>query len=100
MASPSTRFRSGRILATNATINVDSVGFQPSRVELFNEDALTSLEWQASMPDASGKKTVSAGTITFPTAAGITPRDSGFSIGALADINDTTTEWIHWSAWE
>jgi len=92
--------------ATNAAMTIRSVGFKPRKVKVFNLTNAASLEWNSGMAAAAGFKTVTAGTQTYETSDGITAvvADSngnpGFTLGAMADVNDTTTEDLVLEAWE
>jgi len=98
----------GKVKATGAALQVE-IPFTPRKVFVFNLTTAASLEWTYPMPDAAGVKRVTAGNQTYVTADGITPTEAyvldhatdkrGFKIGALADINDTTTEFLIWAAW-
>lgn len=99
------RYVTGKVVATNANLDVRVVDFKPKKVTLKNETSLAELEWTDVLADGEGWKTVAAGTRTLEVTTGITPLDAsttlppGFRIGAEADINDTTTEVIQWEAW-
>jgi hypothetical protein len=101
------RYITGTIIATNAALDIRKVGFQPRKIKVFNKTTIAMMEWNDQM-DAAGlewEKTVSAGTRTLEVTNGITllagdsSNPPGFSIGAAADINDTTTEILVWEAW-
>lgn len=98
--SGGTRVRSGKIVAANANLDIDSVGFLPSRVVVENYSNQCKIEWVNTLADGEGFKTVANGTRTTEATTGVTPRTDGFRLGAEADINDTTTEILHWVAWE
>lgn len=95
----------GQVKATNANLDVRTVGFKPRKVQVENRDNNVKIEWDETLADGYAVKTIADGTRSLVTSAGITPlaADSngnpGFRIGALADINDTTTEKLAWSAW-
>ena len=99
------RYASGTVIATNADLEIRVVDFQPKRVVVKNRTSLAELAWNETMADAAGWKQVAAGTRTLVSSDGITPLDAssteppGFQIGALTDINDTTTETLEWEAW-
>ncbi len=93
------RYTNGIAIAKNAILTVDYVGFRPRRVVLRNITNNVMLEWVDTLADAAGFKTVADGTRTSVSADGITPIATGFTVGALADINDTTTELLHFEAW-
>lgn len=54
-----------------------SLGFIPRYIELWNVTDAASHEWFDPMPAASAKKTVTAGTLTYIVANGITVGASG-----------------------
>lgn len=99
------RYSTGTIVATNADLAIRTVDFKPKRVVVKNRTSLCELQWNETMDDAAGWKQVEAGTRTLVSADGITPLDAtsteppGFQIGALADVNDTTTEVLEWECW-
>ncbi len=95
------RVASGSVAGTGAAINI-VVGFIPTYVEVFNIASASKLVWMDGMPAAAGIKTVTAGTQTYVTSAGISPYNStvsgnGFTIGALANVN-VSTEVMYWRA--
>jgi hypothetical protein len=61
-----------------------SPGFIPRQIELWNSTDAASHEWFDPMPAASAKKTVTAGTLTYIVANGIT-------VGASAAVGNGTT---------
>jgi len=96
------RYKSGGCVATGAAMEIRTVGFKPLKVVVSNISNNCKAEWFEQLADAYAIKTVAAGDRTLVTSAGITPLDGtnpGFSVGALADINDTTTELLRWEAW-
>lgn len=101
-----TRMSTGKVLGTGAEIAI-AIPWTPRKVELYNETDLCHLKWTSTMGNASGMKTVTAGTITFITTNGVTPVDQidlqdgdrGFLIGADTDIN-VSDQLIHWVAFE
>lgn len=99
MASGGTRIKNGAIAGTGAALNVRSVGFRPSKVELINKASSDKLTWTDKMADAEGHKQVAAGTSSYLSANGITPLSDGFTIGADADLN-VSGEQIFWTAHE
>jgi hypothetical protein len=104
MSSRGSQYATGKVIATNATLNIRSVGFVPDRVKLLNVDNDCMFDWNNMMADGTGFKTIKAGDRTLEVTTGITPLAEsgsdgpGFSIGAEADINDTTTEGLIWIA--
>ena len=99
MGSGTSRVMTGAIFGTAADLDVRTVGFRPSKVELFSEDGLAKAVWTESMADASMMKQVTAGTISFPTTLGVTPLSDGFRLGADTDMN-VADEKVHWVAYE
>ncbi len=94
----------GKVEGTAAIINV-SCGFIPTAVPIDNIDGNAILFWNDAMPDASGMKTIAAGTTAHITSNGVTPfagseasAAKGFTIGADADVN-ASSETICWTAW-
>jgi len=82
----------GNFKATNAELTVegDVVGFRPSKVEITNETNDCKFEWHEGMGDDTGVLTLAAGTRTYLESDGLTPTATGFTIAAIANINDTT----------
>lgn len=87
MASGGTRIVCGSFVGTGADMDIESVGFKPRSVKVINRSGLARAEWNEAMPDDSMAKQVTDGTLSFPTSNGITPLDSGFALGADADMN-------------
>ncbi len=97
---------------TAATIDFN-IGFVPKTVKIFNTEGLAKMEWNDAMADASGVVTVTAGTMTFVVALGITPVDGvgegadigagvsdgliGFQLGADLNVN-VDGEAFYWEA--
>ena len=95
--------QTGTVEGTGAAINV-VLGFTPSFVRVDNIDGDAILVWNDAMPDASGMKTIAAGTTAHITSNGITPypgveatTGSGFTIGADSDVN-VNAETLVWTA--
>lgn len=99
MSSGGSRTFVGGFRGTGAIINIDTLSFKPRRVELINIDSEDSLRWQQGMVDDSGYKSIAAGTNSFVTSDGVTPRPQGFAIGAETDINVSGEE-VLFTAWE
>jgi len=94
----------GTVEGTGAAINI-SCGFTPVAVRIDNIDGDAILVWNDAMPDASGMKTIAAGTTAHITSAGVTAyagsaasASKGFTIGADTDVN-VSAETICWTAW-
>lgn len=92
------------VTANNSTLTIP-LGFQPKKVVITNATSLARIEWDKSLLNGYAWKQVAAGTRTLLTSGGPTPTawsgttPPGFSIGAVTDINDTTTEVLHIEAW-
>lgn len=101
MSSGVARVMTGSYIGTGVAFNVDTVGFRPKMVQLFNASGLTMSTWTNTMADASVYKVFNHATVqnAFATTNGITPRNNGFTVGTDADIN-TDTEVVHWVAHE
>lgn len=97
--SGGTRVMTGSFVGTGANIDIDSVGFKPRSVKIVNRTGLARLYWNEAMPDASGDKTITDGTQSFITTLGVTPRASGFRVGADTDVN-VASELCYWEAHE
>jgi hypothetical protein len=95
--SGSNRYVSGVIRGTGASLDVKTVGFRPTKVNVYNLGTNIGLSWCRALPDASGLKAVAAGTRTFVTSAGITPLANGFNIGT--DSTNTAADLL-WECWE
>jgi len=91
--------------ATNANLDIRTVGFTPSKVVVRNATSGAMLEWQEHVVDGGGFKTVAAGTRSFVTSNGISllaasgSTPAGIRIGNLADINDTAGEDLYIECW-
>ena len=101
------RVVTGGLTATNADIEVRTVGFCPSLVKVENMDNQVMIEWKEPLAAGRNIKTDAAGARTVVASGGIemlapdSDGNRGFKIpGALADINDTTTEELIWTASE
>ncbi len=103
-------FAQGKVTGTGSAISVE-LGFTPTAVKLVNAGGLVLLDWQSSMGDAAGLKTVQ-GTpvvISMVTTDGVSVLEQreldvaspdsvrGFQIGADSDVN-ASGEIIHWQA--
>lgn len=99
------RYRTGRVTATNAAITIRTLGFKPIKVRIVNLTTFYQLEHIKGMAAASALEVTNAGAMTLETSDCITLLDAsagnpGFSVGARANVNDTTTEILVWEAWE
>lgn len=100
MSSGVSRVMTGSVYGTGADLDVRTVGFRPSKVELLNVDGLAKAEWTDTMADGEMVKQVTAGTLSSVTGGnGVTPLSDGFRLGADADMN-VADERLHWVAYE
>lgn len=99
MGSGVSRVKTGSFNGTAALLEVRTVGFRPSRVELKNVGGLTEGDWHKDMADDEMIVHVTAGDMTLVTSGGIIPLSDGFSIGSNADVNGSG-ELVHWTAYE
>lgn len=99
------RYENTKRVALNATLTVLSQEFSPKRIIVHNLTNDCRAEWNDGLPDGYAILTVAAGDRTLVTTAGFTPvagtstTPPGFSLGALANINDTTTESLLFEMW-
>ncbi len=91
MGSGGSRLMAGGVVGTGATLNVRTIGFRPSYVEIFNTTGNAKATWVKGMADDSAQKTVDSGAgatdISLITSLGITPLSDGFTLGADTDLN-------------
>ena len=104
-SSVGAQYASGSTKANNSTLSIRTVGFVPRRVVIWNETNQCHCLWFEQLAAAAAYVVVAAGDLSVVSSAGVTAltADSsgnvGFSVGALANINDTTTEVLRWEAW-
>lgn len=91
-----TQLVTGSFVGTGAALDVETVGFKPRYVRMWNVSDPGTLEWTDGMADAAGFKHVD-GTQTQLSANGVTPIAKGFTLGADADMN-VSGEVIHFVA--
>jgi len=104
-------FVAGQVEGTGSAIEI-RLRFTPRRVVLLNVDGDVRLEWDHTMADAGGFKTVMGTSYALITTGGVTPKElndledysagsayRGFTIGADTDVN-ASGETIHYAAWE
>lgn len=72
-------------------------GFRPRVVRVMNVESRDQMEHFEGMADATGLKTVAAGTRTLAGSNGITIHDDGFTIGLDTDVL-VSDEQISWEA--
>ena len=90
----------GSFEGTGAELDVATLPFRPTAVELFNQDGLACASWQEGMADGSMLKEVTAGTKSLITGGdGMTPLAGGFRLGADGDMN-AAGEVVFWKAYE
>lgn len=88
----------GRILDTGTVAAMAiTLGFRPRYVCVLNNTSGDQEEFIEGMADASAMKKVAAGTTSLITSNGITPSESGFTIGLDTDIL-VTSEQLTWMA--
>ena len=87
------------ILLTSNGAAVDiALGYVPGRIEIINRTSLAKLVWTNMVDAGKAYKEVAAGTRTLEASDGITiisnqeGKVDGFTLGAMADINDTNAE--------
>lgn len=92
MGSGIARTIAGSYTGTGAAkdVKLDKVGFQPRRVTVYRMSTANDMaQWVEGMANASFMKNIEAGTRSLVTSQGITPTDSGFSVGTDAAINNS-----------
>lgn len=97
MASGVMKTMSGSFVSNGAAKTVE-VGFKPARVEIqcsLGDNAI----WFEPMAEASMNKSVAGGTNSRVTSNGVTPTNTGFTLGADADVN-ASGETVYWWASE
>lgn len=99
MSSGVQRMRVGAFTGSASAVNVRTVGFRPTRVELINITGLETATWQEGMADASMIRRITAGDMSLVSSNGITPLSDGFSIGADGNLN-AAGELVRWVAFE
>ena len=88
----------GTFIATGALQSVLTVQWRPKKVTVYNRTTGITLEWNEAFEDASGKKTLAAGTVSFVTTGGITPVSNGFTLGT--DSVNTAAAVCYWEAFQ
>jgi len=96
MGSGTAKVVRGSFVGTGSALSVETVGFLPRSVKLFNETGLVTAQWIEGMADLAGLKQVTDGTISLMTA-GITPTATGFDVGADSDLN-ASAETVYFEA--
>ncbi len=101
MGSGTQRQVVGAVIGTGALLNVKTIGFRPSAVQLLNVAGLVKAEWTKGMADDSCLKQINHDTaqLVAVSSDGVIPLSNGFSIGADTDIN-VDGEKIHYVAQE
>lgn len=88
--------RTGRFVSDGTLRTIDTPGFVPKHVSLFNESNGARGDYTDTM--LAGSILVhEAGTSAYAATGGITPTGTGFSVGTNAVVN-TSGEIIHWVA--
>lgn len=99
------RYATGRIKATNAQLDIKTVGFAPRKAVVTNLTNQVLVEMNDGLEAGKNLKRIADGTLSVLSSGGIAPvtdasGNKGIRIPAgLADINDTTTEDLLWEAW-
>lgn len=103
MSSGVQRTQFGAFTADGNAHTVSTVGFKPRKVVVRNVTGLVVGVWTESMPDAAALLTIDSGAastdLSYITTDGITPTNTGFTVGANADLN-ANAEVLHWEAHE
>jgi hypothetical protein len=96
--------KTGTITGTGAAMNFE-LGFTPVRVIVFNAGTAITLEWQDTMPEASGIKTLAAGTRSYVTTNGISryagvagSAAKGFTLGTDSVNTAATLHYVAFGA--
>ena len=97
-------YRAGAAKATNADLNIRTLGFRPTKIRVTNLTNQIEVEWHAGLAEGKNLKRIADGTLSVVASGGVAPASDsagnlGILIPALADINDTTTEDLAWEAW-
>lgn len=99
------RYAAGRIKATNALLDIMTVGFSPRKAVVTNLTNQVLVEMNDGLESGKNLKRIADGTLSVLSSGGITPKtdssgNHGISIpAALADINDAAGEDLLWEAW-
>lgn len=95
----------GKITCANPAVAIYvELGFVPTKVEILNQTQLARGEWNKNLTDAYYFKTVTDGTLSLVTSAGITPYAGdmtykpGFIIGTDAVLN-TASDVLYFTAY-
>lgn len=86
MGSGVSREQRGVFLGTGAALDIE-VGFRPRHVHLINLSSADEAKWAEYMDDGSMHKRLAAGSATVVSSNGVTPTDSGFTLGPDSDMN-------------
>lgn len=86
MASSLSRKHTVKITGKGVAVEIKP-GFRPKKVTVWNETDATRFEWLDTMDDASVLKTVTAGTTTHVSADGVTPSNTGVTLGTAIAVN-------------
>lgn len=93
----------GSFVGTGSAKDIQTIGFRPRSVRIYNVTGNCQATWLDSMADASCQKVVDSGAgttdVSFITSNGITPLADGFRLGADSDLN-VASEIVHFEAME
>jgi len=99
------RYVTGTVIALNANLDIRKVGGKPRKIRVVNQTNQVQAEWNEELPEGYAYKILADGTLSVETSNGFSLLDGssteppGFRLGALADVNDTTTEILKYEAW-
>jgi hypothetical protein len=103
MASGAARVIRGSFVGTGSAKDIETIGFRPRSVRIYNVTGNCQATWLDSMADGACQKVVDSGSgtsdVSFITTNGITPLANGFRLGADSDLN-VASEIVHFEAVE
>lgn len=89
MASGAKREYHGSFIATGAQLDVTTIGFRPTRVDLYTDQGIEG-HYTEAFADAAAFKRIANGTGSVIAVGGITPLANGFRLGTDAGLNVAT----------
>ena len=96
--SGASRCITGQLVGTGSLMTVSKIGFKPRYVRIVNLDDPGSLEFFEGMASGRGFKHID-GTQTSISTGGITPTNTGFTLGTDADMN-VSGEQLSYVVWD